>query len=145
MPIDGKDQSRQAAQKRVLVVDDHRAMREHTALMLQRQFTVVALMHDIESLLDGWAEARPDVVVLDVSLRRGSGFEAAIRLRAAGCLAPVVFLSVHEEADFVRAAWDAGGLGYVAKRDIGCALVPAIRAALRGRRYVSAAIAALTR
>jgi DNA-binding NarL/FixJ family response regulator len=123
------------------MVDDHRPMLEYAALMLRSEFTVAALMRDMESLLDGWVEARPDVVVLDVSLRPGSGYEAAVRLRAAGCRAPVVFLSVHQEADFVRAAWDAGALGYVAKRDIGRALVPAIRAALRGRRYLSAAVA----
>ena len=141
MPFMGRRQSRQAMRTRVIVVDDHRPMLEYAALMLEREFAVVALMCDVESLLDGWVEARPDVVVLDVALHRSSGFEAATRLRAAGCSAPVVFLSVHQEADFVRAAWEAGGLGYVAKRDISRALVPAIRAALRGRRYVSAAIA----
>jgi DNA-binding NarL/FixJ family response regulator len=52
-----------------------------------------------------------------------------------------VFLSVHEATEFVHAAWEVGAMAYVAKRDLNCALVPAVRAALRGRRYVSAAIA----
>src|SRR5688500_847491 len=135
MPHDGMRRSRRAARPRVLVVDDHPPMLQHAALTLQQEFTVVARLRDVESLLDGWPAARPDVVVIDVSLTGCSGFDAAGRLRAAGCRAPIVFLSVHEEPEFVEAAWEAGGLGYVAKRDVGCALVPAVRAALRGRRY----------
>ena len=65
-----------------------------------------------------WPAAQPDVVVIDVALTDGSGFDAAGRLRAAGCRAAIVFLSVHEEPEFVDAAWEAGGLGYVAKRDV---------------------------
>jgi DNA-binding NarL/FixJ family response regulator len=125
----------------VLVVDDHDGVLEHTAWVLEREFTVVACLRDAESLMSEWAAARPDVVVLDVSLAVGSGFDAAIRLRAAGCDAAIVFLSVHEAREFVTAGWEAGASAYVAKRDVNRALVPAIRAALRGRRYVSAAIA----
>jgi two-component system, NarL family, invasion response regulator UvrY len=140
MPEGGIRQSRRAARARVLVVDDHAQMLEHAALTLQREFTVVAQLRDVESLLQAWPDARPDVVVIDVSLSGCSGFVAAHRLRAAGCSAAIVFLSMHEEPEFVEAAWEAGGIGYVAKRDVGCALVPAVRAALRRDRYVSAAI-----
>jgi two-component system nitrate/nitrite response regulator NarL len=126
---------------RVLVVDDHARVLEHTARVLEGEFTVVACLRDAESLLSAWPEARPDVVVLDVSLAAGNGFDAAVQLRAAGCGAAIVFLSVHEAREFVRAGWDAGASAYVAKRDVNRALVPAIRAALRGRRYVSGAIA----
>ena len=140
MPHDGMHQSERAARPRVLVVDDHGPMLEHAALTLEEEFTVVARLRDVESLMDGWLAAEPDVVVMDVALTGCSGFDAVNRLRAAGCLAAVVFLSVHQEPEFVEAAWEAGGLGYVAKRDVGSALVPAVRAALRGQRYVSAAI-----
>jgi DNA-binding NarL/FixJ family response regulator len=135
MPHDGMHQ-----RPRVLVVDDHGPMLEYAALTLEEEFTVVARLRDVESLMDEWVAAKPDVVVMDVALTGCSGFDAVARLRAAGCRAATVFLSVHEEPEFVEAAWEAGGLGYVAKRDVGCALVPAVRAALRGQRYVSAAI-----
>jgi DNA-binding NarL/FixJ family response regulator len=135
MPHDGMHQ-----RPRVLVVDDHGPMLEHAALTLEEEFTVVARLRDVESLMDEWVAAEPDVVVMDVALTGCSGFDAVGRLRAAGCRAAVVFLSVHEEPEFVEAGWEAGGLGYVAKRDVGCALVPAVHAALRGQRYVSAAI-----
>ena len=140
MPQDARRQTRRAARPRVLVVDDHAEMLEHAALTLEQAFTVVARLRDVEELLQAWPAAQPDVVVIDVSLGGCSGFAAARRLRAAGCDAAIVFLSMHEEQEFVEAAWEAGGVGYVAKRDVGCALVPAVRAALRRDRYVSAAI-----
>ena len=68
----------------------------------------MARLRDVEALLDRWPDAQPDVVVIDVALASGSGFDAAGRLRAAGCRAPIVFLSVHEEPEFLDAAWEAG-------------------------------------
>jgi DNA-binding NarL/FixJ family response regulator len=127
----------------VLVVDDHRLMLEHVARVVCEEFTVAALVCDVTSLMHAWQDARPDVVVMDISLGDGNGFDAAGLLRAAGCGVPIVFLSMHEAPEFVRAAWHAGGIGYVAKRDVGRALVPALQAALRGRRYLSPAIVAL--
>ena len=128
------------ARPRVLVVDDYAPILGHVARLLEKEFTVAGLVLDAESLIERWTTARPDVIVLDISLPQCSGFEAAARLRKAGCDAPIVFFSVHEAPELVRAAWTAGGLGYVAKRDVGWDLVPAIRAALGGRRFVSAAI-----
>ena len=51
--------------------------------------------------------------------------------------ARLVFLTVHEDADYARAALDAGGLGYVVKARLASDLLPAIRAALADRRFVS--------
>jgi DNA-binding NarL/FixJ family response regulator len=79
-------------------------------------------------------------VVLDISLGEDTGFAAMSRVRLQACKAAVVFLSAHETSDLVRAAWMAGGLGYVAKRDLNSELVPAINAALRGEWYVSSSI-----
>jgi DNA-binding NarL/FixJ family response regulator len=128
------------ARPRVLVVDDYAPMLGHVARLLEKEFTVAGLVLDADSLLHGWPAARPDVIVMDISLPRCSGLEAAARVREAGCGVPIVFLTVHETPEIVRAAWDAGGLGYVAKRDLEWDLVPAIRAALHGQRFLSAAI-----
>jgi DNA-binding NarL/FixJ family response regulator len=125
---------------RVLVVDDYAPMLGQVARLLEKEFTVAGLVLDVESLLQGWSAARPDVIVMDISLPRCSGLEAAARVREAGCAVPIVFLTVHETPEIVRAAWAAGGLGYVSKRDLEWDLVAAIRAALHGRRFVSAAI-----
>jgi DNA-binding NarL/FixJ family response regulator len=125
---------------RVLVVNDHAPMLGYVARLLEKEFTVAGLVLDADSLLQGWLAARPDVIVMDISLPRCSGLEAATRVREAGCGVPIVFLTVHDTPEIVRAAWVAGGLGYVAKRDLEWDLVPAIRAALHGHRFVSAAL-----
>jgi DNA-binding NarL/FixJ family response regulator len=54
--------------------------------------------------------------------------------------ARLVFLTVHEDADYARAALDAGGLGYVVKARLASDLLPAIRAALADRSFISPTI-----
>ena len=68
------------------------------------------------------------------------GFEVASRLRAAGSNAAVVFLTVHDDEEFVRAASDAGGLGYVLKSRLATELPQAAFEASEGRRYVSTSL-----
>jgi DNA-binding NarL/FixJ family response regulator len=129
----------------VLVVDDHAGMSKHIARVVRVEFTVAALVGDVQSLMQAWQFARPDVVVMDVSLGDDNGFDAAGRLREDGCHVPIVFLSVYDTPEFVRAAWNVGGIGYVSKRDLDRALVPALRAALGGRRYLSPAVVSQSR
>jgi DNA-binding NarL/FixJ family response regulator len=66
-----------------------------------------------------------------------SGLEAAGRIRLRGSHVPFVCLTAHAEQDIVDAALEAGALGYVVKACLAHDLVPAIRAALDGRRFVS--------
>ena len=57
MPHAGMHQSHRASRPRVIVVDDHGPMLEHAALTLEEEFTVVARLRDVESLLDEWPSA----------------------------------------------------------------------------------------
>ena len=82
----------------------------------------------------------PDVIVLDITMPRLDGIEAARQLLSSQRPARLVFLAVHEDADYARAALDAGGLGYVVKTRLASELLPAIRAALADRRFVSPTI-----
>jgi DNA-binding NarL/FixJ family response regulator len=130
-----------ASRPRVVVVDDSALIQEYVAGLLAKEFTVAAVFLDAESLLDQWHATAPDVIVLDVSLPGVSGLEAAAHLRRTGCEVPLVFCSVHEDGQIVHAARATGALGYVAKRDLGRDLVPALRAALSGRPFLSSVIA----
>jgi DNA-binding NarL/FixJ family response regulator len=78
---------------------------------------------------------------MDISMPRLSGLEAARQLKAAGCRAKVVFLTVHKDQDYVRSALAAGALGYVVKDRLASDLVPALREALADHRFVSDCIA----
>jgi DNA-binding NarL/FixJ family response regulator len=101
---------------------------------------VVGSVADGRALLAEAERLHPDVIVLDITMPLLDGIEAARQLRHSHGPARLVFLTVHEDADFARAALDAGGLGYVVKTRLASDLLPAIRAALADRRFVSPTI-----
>ena len=123
---------------RVLLVDDNEAMLERAAAVLAPGCEVVGAFKDGPSALEAARTLRPDVIVLDVSMPVMTGLEVASRLREAGSTAAVVFLTVHEEEDFVQAAIAAGGIGYVVKRRLRADLMLAVREARARRPFVSA-------
>jgi DNA-binding NarL/FixJ family response regulator len=126
-----------AGRPRVLLADDHPAMLALTADVLAGECLVVGRAADGYELLAEAERLDPDVVVLDITMPRLDGIEAARRLRHSHPAARLVFLTVHEDADYARAAQDAGGLGYVVKSRLASDLLPAIRAALANRTFIS--------
>ncbi len=74
--------------------------------------------------------------MLDISLGDMTGFEVARRLREMNCPARIVFLTVHESPDFVRAAVALGASGYVFKSRASSDLKDAINAAARGEEFL---------
>jgi DNA-binding NarL/FixJ family response regulator len=124
----------------VLLADDHPAMLALTADALAGEFFVVGSVGDGYELLTEAERLHPDVIVLDITMPRLDGIEAARQLRRSHQLARLVFLTVHEDADYARAALDAGGLGYVVKTRLASDLLPAIRAALMDETFISPAV-----
>ena len=125
---------------RVLLADDHPPMLALTSALLGRECTVVGSVVDGRALLAEAEQLEPDLVVLDITMPGLNGIEAARQLRYLRHPARLVFLTVHEDSDYARAALDAGGLGYVVKSRLASDLLPAIRAALAGRRFISPTI-----
>ena len=82
-------------------------------------------------------ELQPDVLVVAISMPLLTGIEAAHRLKERGNPARIVFLTVHDDPDFVRASLATGAFGYVVKPRVATDLVPAIREALVGRIFIS--------
>ena len=122
---------------RVLLVDDNQAMLARAASMLAATCVVVGQVQDGVSALAAAATLVPDVVVLDISMPGMSGLDVAAALRAAGSTAAIVFLTVHEDAELVQAAYAAGGIGYVVKAHLASDLLHAVREARERRRFVS--------
>lgn len=122
---------------RAILVDDHSAMLRQVASIIGGQFNVVDSLRDGSRLETAVSSLKPDLLVLDIALPGLDGIELARRLTAAGCAARIVFLTVHADADYAREALAAGGLGYVVKPRLGSDLLPALRAALDGRRFIS--------
>ena len=125
---------------RVLLADDHPAVLTLTATVLSGECLVVGSVADGRALLIEAKRLHPDLIVLDITMPLLHGIEAARQLSDSHRPARLVFLTVHEDADFARTALDAGGLGYVIKTRLASDLLPAIRAALAGRRFVSPTI-----
>jgi DNA-binding NarL/FixJ family response regulator len=126
-----------AVRPRVLLADDHEAVLARTAEALAGECLVVGRVRDGYELLAEAERLHPDVIVLDITMPRLDGIEAARQLRRSHHPVRLVFLTVHEDADYARAALDAGGLGYVVKARLASDLLPAIRAALADRRFIS--------
>jgi DNA-binding NarL/FixJ family response regulator len=125
---------------RVLLADDHEAMLAGVRLALQEEFDIVGA---VNNGLDALREVRrldPDVLVLDISMPGLNGIQTANEIHSAGLRTKVVFLTVHQDPDFVTAAFSAGASAYVIKSDVDTDLIPAIREALEGRRYISQSI-----
>ena len=123
---------------RILLADDHDRMRNRIKRHLEREFEVVDAVENGRALLETAARLKPDVCLLDISMPVLNGIETATRLKQSGSTAKIVFLTIHEDPDFVQAALETGALGYVVKRRMVSDLRPAIKEALAGRIFVSA-------
>lgn len=129
---------------RLLVAEDHIGMRERIVQMLERDFDVVGVVGDGLSFLEAAARMKPNVCVIDISMPSLGGIEAAIQLKEGGSDAKVVFLTVHEDPDYVRAALAAGALGYVVKSRMATDLCISIKEAMAGRLFVSPSVPYVT-
>jgi DNA-binding NarL/FixJ family response regulator len=118
---------------RILVADDHPSMLERITRLLATDYDVIAAVSDGLAALEAALTLHPDLVVLDISMPRMTGLEAAAKLADQPRPTPVVFLTVHDDQEFIEAARSLGALGYVLKRNIGTELLPVIRRALAGQ------------
>jgi DNA-binding NarL/FixJ family response regulator len=126
-----------SARTRVLLVDDSDMMLVCATAALTPACTVVGAVKDGRHALEAADTLRPDVIVLDISMPGITGLEVASRLRADGSTAAIVFLTVHDDEDFVLAAKKAGGIGYVVKLRLASDLLHAVEEARAGRSFVS--------
>lgn len=122
---------------RVLLADDHAEFLSLAAQFVESEFDVVKTFENGQTMVDECGALNPDLLVLDISMPGLNGIEAAQELKAAGNKAKIVFLTVHKDADYLRSALATGALGYVVKDRLATDLVPALRAALAGRRFIS--------
>jgi len=121
---------------RVLLADDHPALLEATTALLKPHFEVVGTATDGANLVSEAIRLSPDVIVTDITMPIMSGIEAAHQLRGSAPSAKIVFLTIHSEAQFVKACLEEGALGYVIKSQMRTHLIPAIRAAVVGQTYI---------
>jgi DNA-binding NarL/FixJ family response regulator len=122
---------------RVLLVDDHPAVLRQVAQLLSDEFQVVDALLDGRNLRSAVELCRPNLIVLDISLPGVNGIDLARGLASEPNAPKIVILTVHDDPDYAREAFAAGALGYVIKSRLVSDLIPALHAALEGRRFVS--------
>ena len=124
---------------RVLIADDHGMVRSGLRMLIERQsdVQVVAEAGDgVEALERALAE-RPDVAVLDVSMPRMTGLQAAREIRAHDEDIALLMLSMHDDDRYFLEALEAGATGYVLKKAADADLVDALRAVANGRPFLA--------
>jgi DNA-binding NarL/FixJ family response regulator len=125
-----------AERLRVLIGDDNREMLDAVKRMLESDFQVVAALQQASAVVAQVPKLKPDVVVLDISMGEMNGFEITRQLRSDLCRSKIIFLTVHEELEFIRAAFDAGASGYVFKSRMNTDLRAAINAVLNEKVFI---------
>jgi DNA-binding NarL/FixJ family response regulator len=133
-----KDQA-QGKRIRVVLADDNKEMRDTVAGILEStsKFDIVASVADGRELVDAALELKPDIGIIDISMPIMNGIVAAAEIRRHQPAMKIIFLTVNEDCDFVRAAFETGASGYVVKRQMGSDLQFAISESLAGRSFVS--------
>jgi DNA-binding NarL/FixJ family response regulator len=127
---------------RVLIVDDFDPWRAFVIQHLNKQ-THVRVLGCATDGLEGVQKAeelQPDLILLDISLPKLNGIELARKVRKLVPKAKILFLSSNADPDVVRAAFCAGGAGYVLKVDAGGALLAGMEAVLVGKQFVSSSL-----
>src|ERR1700731_17753 len=129
--------------KRILVVDDHPIIRQGLALMLNREADLVVCgeAEDATGPMLVMASARPDVLIVDISLNGPDGLDLLKNIRTTHPALPVLILSMHEESIYAERALRAGANGYIMKQEATEKVLDAVRRILNGEIYVSDRIA----
>lgn len=122
---------------RVVLADDHPAMLAVTSAALAEICQVVGTVADGLALLAFVEQHRPALAVLDITMPQCNGLEAARQIHRSHPEVRLVFLTVHDDPDYARAAFAEGALGYVVKSRLASDLLPAVRAALAEQRFLS--------
>jgi DNA-binding NarL/FixJ family response regulator len=126
---------------RVLIADDHGIVRSGLRLLLERQadIEVVAEASDGVEAVAAVQSEHPDVAVLDISMPRMTGLQAAREIGAYSPDTSVLLLSMHDEERYFFQGLEAGASGYVLKRAADKDLIDAVRTVAAGRTFLSGA------
>ena len=125
--------AQKSGERRVLVADDYARWRSQVRSFLQREteWRVVFEACDGLEAVQKTVELNPDIVLLDVTMPRLNGIEAARKICQLLPNSKVFMLTQNKDEDLKAAALEAGALAYVLKIEMSTALIPAVEAAFR--------------
>ena len=132
-----------ASKKGIFLVDDHPLVREWLTNLINQQ-SDLAVLGEAETgpqAIEAMLKLKPDVAIIDISLKDSSGIELIKNLKQTLPSIAVLVLSMHEESHYAERALRAGARGYIVKRETTRKVVVAIRQILAGQPYLSDEIA----
>jgi DNA-binding NarL/FixJ family response regulator len=123
----------------VFIVDDHPLVRQGLAMLIDMQgdLRTAGEASDFQQALEGIASAKPDLAIVDLSLKGTDGLELTKALRKRHPRLAVLVISMYDEAIYAERALKAGARGYIMKREANEELLNAIRRVLAGKVYLS--------
>ena len=126
---------------RILLADDHLVLTDALFHLLKQYFEIVGVAKNGSELISKAKEARPDVILMDISMPDLNGIDAARKLRKEQSSSKLLFLSMHADLCLVEEAFRAGALGYVLKVCSTDELIKAIRCVAGGATYITPLLA----
>jgi DNA-binding NarL/FixJ family response regulator len=134
-----KQAKKNETKTQILLVDDHPVVRDGLTTIInhQRDLNVCGGADDAHQALKAISELKPDIVVVDISLKNSDGIELTKSIKAKYPKLRVLVLSVHDESIYAERALRAGARAYLMKEVVSENIVKAIRSVSKGEIYVS--------
>ncbi|QIA66128.1 response regulator [Vibrio astriarenae] len=120
----------------VVIADDHQIVSEGIARLIEASHQVLAMAIDANELVQLVKQHQPDLIITDISMP-GMQLNTTISLlKRTSPNSAIVCLSMHDEPEIVKAAYEFGANGYVLKHQAGFELATTIEKVLQGERYI---------
>jgi len=122
---------------RIVLAEDYPVALEGIRSLLAPHYEIAGAVTDGRALLEAALRLKPDLIITDITMPRLNGIDAAIQIQASLPGTKVLFFTMHSSSSSVRAAFEAGGTGYVLKSGSLEELLDAVQSVLSDRIYVS--------
>ena len=126
---------------KIVIADDHTLVAEACKKLLEAEFDVVATVSNGRALVEVAARLMPQVIILDVAMPLLNGLDAGQQVREMSRWIKLVYLTMSEDADLAAEAFRRGASAYLLKTCAASELTIAVREVLKGKTYLSSAIA----
>ncbi len=122
------------------MADDHTLALQGLRELLKNDYQIVGEVHDGSEVVPAARQLHPDIVLLDISMSRVNGFEAAAQIKTTLPGVRIIFVTMHTEPTIIMEAFQVGASGYVLKHSAASELIYAIQTVLRHEWFLSSQI-----
>lgn len=127
---------------KIIIADDHLLIAETWATLINMDpdFEVIKVYDNTKSMIEEISEIRPDIAILDINIHPFSGIEAAKMIRKLAPGTKIIGVSMHNQPSFAKKMIRNGATGYVTKSSNKSEMYEAIRAVMKGEKYICSEI-----